>query len=106
MVDICTQARTFGVLEFSLNAPGLLRSHSRTTERHPDYAYNSTPRSERLIESCDIAILTMRTLIGFSTVFTGSDRSVTDYILEEPAKCANCRAGEILEKSARSNLHT
>jgi len=29
---------------------------------------------------------------------TGSDPSVTDYILEEPAKCPNCR-GEILEKT-------
>jgi hypothetical protein len=29
---------------------------------------------------------------------TGSDPSVTDYILEEPAKCPNCRC-EILEKT-------
>ena len=29
---------------------------------------------------------------------TGSDPSVTDYILEEPAKCPNCRL-EILEKT-------
>ena len=29
---------------------------------------------------------------------TGSDPSVTDYILEEPAKCPNCRR-EILEKT-------
>ena len=29
---------------------------------------------------------------------TGSDPGVTDYILEEPAKCPNCRR-EILEKT-------
>jgi len=29
---------------------------------------------------------------------TGSDPSVTDYILEAPAKCRNCRR-EILEKT-------
>jgi uncharacterized protein with PIN domain len=29
---------------------------------------------------------------------TGSDPSVTDYILEQPAKCPNCRR-EILEKT-------
>jgi len=29
---------------------------------------------------------------------TGSDPSVTDYILESPAKCPNCRR-EILEKT-------
>jgi hypothetical protein len=30
---------------------------------------------------------------------TGSDPSVTDYILEEPAKCPNCRRYGILEKT-------
>jgi hypothetical protein len=29
---------------------------------------------------------------------TGSDPSVTDYVLEEPVKCPNCRR-EILEKT-------
>jgi hypothetical protein len=29
---------------------------------------------------------------------TGSDPSVTDYVLESPAKCPNCRR-EILEKT-------
>jgi hypothetical protein len=29
---------------------------------------------------------------------TGSDPSVTDYVLEQPAKCSNCRR-EILEKT-------
>ena len=29
---------------------------------------------------------------------TGSDPKVTDYILEEPAKCPNCRR-EVLEKT-------
>jgi hypothetical protein len=36
--------------------------------------------------------------IGFSTAFTGSDSSVTDYLLEVPAKCPYCRQ-DIKEKT-------
>ena len=31
-------------------------------------------------------------------LLTGSDRSITDYILDQPAKCPNCHR-EILEKT-------
>jgi hypothetical protein len=56
-------------------------------------------QAERLIESCEhcnddgaqIPLIILDRI-------TGSDPSVTDYILQEPAKCPNCR-GEILEKT-------
>ena len=57
-------------------------------------------QAERLIESCE-----HRNEEGAEIPFdnildriTGSDPSVTDYILEEPAKCPNCQR-EILEKT-------
>ena len=49
--------------------------------------------AERLIESCE-ACNEEGAQIPFDNILdrvTGSDPSVTDYILEEPAKCPNCR---------------
>jgi hypothetical protein len=57
-------------------------------------------KAERLIESCE-ACNPEDAQIPFDNVLyrvTGSDPSLTDYILEEPAKCPNCRR-EILEKT-------
>jgi hypothetical protein len=54
----------------------------------------------RLIESCE-ACNPARAQIPFDSILdrvTGSDPSVTDYILEEPAKCPN-RRRDILEKT-------
>jgi hypothetical protein len=50
-------------------------------------------QSERLIESCEHCN-EEGAQIPFDNILdrvTGSDPSVTDYILEEPAKCPNCR---------------
>jgi len=58
-------------------------------------------KAERLIESCEY-YNEEGAQIPFDNVLdrvTGSDPSVTDYILEEPAKCPNCRC-EVLEKDA------
>src|SRR5215469_15533285 len=58
------------------------------------------PKAERLIESCEHCN-EEGAEIPFDNMLdrvTGSDPSVTDYILEEPAKCPNCRR-EILEKT-------
>jgi len=57
-------------------------------------------QAEKLIESCehcnpDGAEIPLDNILDR---VTGSDPSVTDYILEQPAKCPNCRR-EILEKS-------
>ena len=57
-------------------------------------------KAERLIESCE-ACSTEGAEIPFDNILdrvTGSDPSVTDYILESPAKCPNCRR-EICEKT-------
>ena len=57
-------------------------------------------QSERLIESCGHCNPNGAE-IPFDAMLdrvTGSDPSVTDYILEELAKCPNCRR-EILEKT-------
>jgi hypothetical protein len=57
-------------------------------------------KAERLIESCE-ACNEDDAQIPFDNILdrvTGSDPSVTDYILEEPAKCPNCRR-EIREKT-------
>ena len=57
-------------------------------------------KAERLIESCEHCN-EEDAQIPFDNILdrvTGSDPSVTDYILESPAKCPNCR-GEILEKT-------
>src|SRR5262249_31837280 len=56
--------------------------------------------AERLIESCEHCNPDAAE-IPFDAILdrvTGSDPSVTDYILGEPAKCPNCRR-EILEKT-------
>jgi hypothetical protein len=57
-------------------------------------------QAERLIESCE-RCNEEGAQIPFDNILdrvTGSDPSVTDYILEEPAKCPNCR-GDIFEKT-------
>jgi hypothetical protein len=57
-------------------------------------------QAERLIESCE-ACNREEAQIPFDWILdrvTGSRPSVTDYILETPAKCPNCR-GEVLEKT-------
>jgi len=57
-------------------------------------------QAERLIESCEHCNPTGAE-IPFDWILdrvTGSDSTVTDYILEEPAKCPNCRR-DILEKT-------
>ncbi|HME99555.1 MAG TPA: hypothetical protein VKK06_06720 [Terriglobia bacterium] len=56
--------------------------------------------AERLIESCECCN-PEGAEIPFDNILdrvTGSDPSVTDYILEAPANCPNCRC-EILEKT-------
>jgi hypothetical protein len=57
-------------------------------------------KAERLIESCE-ACNPDGAEIPFDNILdrvTGSDPSVTDYILELPAECPDCRS-EILEKT-------
>jgi hypothetical protein len=57
-------------------------------------------QAERLIESCE-GCNPGGAEIPFDNILdrvTGSDPSVTDYILEHPAKCPNCK-GDILEKT-------
>ena len=57
-------------------------------------------KAERLIESCE-ACNPEGAQIPFDNILdrvTGSDPSVTDYILEEPAKCPTCQR-EIQEKT-------
>jgi hypothetical protein len=57
-------------------------------------------KAERLIESCEHCN-PEGAEIPFDNILdrvTGSDPSATDYILESPAKCPNCK-GEILEKT-------
>jgi len=56
--------------------------------------------AERLIESC-VPCNPEGAEIAFDNILgrvTGSDPSVTDYVLESRAKCPNCRR-EILEKT-------
>jgi len=57
-------------------------------------------KAEKLSESCE-QCNPEGAEIPFDNILdrvTGSDPSVTDYILESPAKCPNCRR-EILEKT-------
>jgi hypothetical protein len=57
-------------------------------------------KAKRLIESCE-ACNEDDAQIPFDNILdrvTGSDPSVTDYILEQPAKCPYCRR-DILEKT-------
>ena len=56
--------------------------------------------AERLIDSCE-GCNPINAEIPFDAILdrvTGSDPSVTDYVLEAPAKCPNCKR-EILEKT-------
>src|SRR5215468_5864564 len=56
--------------------------------------------AERLIQSCE-GCNPHEAEIPFDNILdrvSGSDPSVTDYVLEQPAKCPNCRR-EILEKT-------
>jgi hypothetical protein len=56
--------------------------------------------AERLIDSCEDCN-PEGAEIPFDVILdrvTGSDPSVTDYVLEQPAKCPNCKR-EILEKT-------
>ena len=87
------------VIESVRDATRLLRSHSRTAERHSHDAA-ILRKAERLIESCK-ACNENDAQIPFDNILdrvTGSDPSVTDYILEAPAQCPNCRR-EIREKT-------
>jgi len=57
-------------------------------------------QAERLLESCEHCN-EEDAQIPFDNILdriTGSEPSVTDYILEEPAKCTKCRR-EVLEKT-------
>ena len=57
-------------------------------------------KAEKLIESCEHCN-PEGAEIPFDNILdrvTGSDPSVTDYVLEQPAECPNCK-GEILEKT-------
>jgi hypothetical protein len=57
-------------------------------------------KAKKLIESCEHCN-EERAEIPFDNILdrvTGSDPTVTDYILQESAKCPNCRR-EILEKT-------
>jgi hypothetical protein len=57
-------------------------------------------KAEKLIESCEHCNAEGAE-IPFNVILdriTGADPSVTDYILEQPAKCPNCHR-EILEKT-------
>ena len=57
-------------------------------------------KAERLIESCEHCNPDGAE-IPFDNILdrvTGSDPSVSDYILESPAKCPNCRR-DVLEKT-------
>jgi hypothetical protein len=50
--------------------------------------------AERLIESCEGCNIEGAE-IPFDVILdrvTGSDPSVTDYVLEQPARCPNCRS--------------
>jgi hypothetical protein len=80
---------------------------------HPDF-FDPTPeqqvivfvdivtlqQAERLLESCEHCNEEGAEILFDSILdrVTGSDPSVTDYILEKPGKCPNCRR-EILEKT-------
>jgi hypothetical protein len=57
-------------------------------------------KAETLIESCEHCNPQAAEISFDNTLarVTGSDPSVTDYLLEAPAKCPNCKRG-ILEKT-------
>jgi hypothetical protein len=71
------------------------------TERHVVVLVDSSTvrKAERLIESCEHCDPDVE--IPFDNILdrvTGSDPSVTDYILETPAKCPYCKR-EVFEKT-------
>src|SRR5215831_2562913 len=85
------------MLKSDSNVRRLLRPNTRTAGARP---VRNSPPSGRLIESCEHCNEEVAQ-IPFDNILdrvTGSDPSVTDYLLEEPAKCPNCRR-EILEKT-------
>jgi hypothetical protein len=55
-------------------------------------------KAERLIESCEACNEVQKFPLRILDRVTGSRPSVTDYILETPAKCPNCRR-EIFQKT-------
>jgi hypothetical protein len=74
-------------------------SSTRLLNSRSSYWSVPLPCAERLIESCEGCDADAE--IPFDTILdrvTGSDPSVTDYVLEEPAKCPYCKR-EILEKT-------
>jgi hypothetical protein len=84
-------------IEFLQDASRLSRPHSRTTDRRPDRYHNSPERLIESFEHCNEE----HAEIPFDWILdrvTGSRPSVTDYILEELAKCPNCPR-EIFEKT-------
>jgi hypothetical protein len=65
-------------------------------------------KAERLIKSCE-ACNEDDTQIPFDNILdrvTGSDPSVTDYILETPAKCAGCRPRNSRKYTDRADVIT
>jgi hypothetical protein len=75
-----------------------LRSHARATERCPDRAA-TLQKAQRMIAGCEACSDDAE--IPFDNILdrvTGSDPSVTDYVLEAPARCLQCGA-EINEKT-------
>ena len=68
--------------------------------KHLGHSSTTLHEAERLIESCKHCNPEGAEIL-FNNILdrvTGSDPSVTDYILETSAKCPNCRR-EILEKT-------
>jgi len=79
-------------------ASRLLRRNSQATGTSAMWTLPRYAKPTKLIESCEHC---NRAEIPFDNILgrvTGSDPSVTDYILEQPAKCPKCRR-EILEKT-------
>ena len=80
-------------------ATRLLRSNTGRTASNPIDAA-ALHKAERLIESCE-RCNSEGAEIPFDNILdrvTASDPSVTDYVLEVPAKCPNCKR-DILEKT-------
>jgi hypothetical protein len=62
--------------------------------------------AERLIESCEACNPDAQ--IPFDNILdrvTGSDPSVTDYVLEEPAKCPNCKREDFGKDADRTQVN-
>ena len=81
------------MIESVLDVPRFLRPPLPNKEKLVLIVAATLHESEKLIEACE-ACNPEDAQIPFDNVLdrvTGSDPSVTDYILEEPAKCPNCR---------------